>query len=206
MFSPKKALYFLFVFLVLSQCKGASYEPAPNCGRLECPPYSVVQSGKEFEIRSYKDALWLSGPKVMSKSYTFASDKSFLVLLQLVRINRNQNVKINMTAPALVDVQNSTYQVFFYLPQTFQSGLPIPQPNSREIEKVTLPKHKYAAVKRFGGFITDFNIPKQIEALRKSLQGTPYQRAAAIENFTIAGYNSPFELINRVNEVIIWFD
>ncbi|KAI3447191.1 hypothetical protein Pfo_003856 [Paulownia fortunei] len=208
MFSPRRALYFLFVFLylVLSECQGEGYKPAPNCARYECPSYSVVHSEKDFEIRSYQDALWLSGPKISSKSYKEAADKGFLILFGYYHGNNLQKVKINMTTPVLVDVQNSAYTVYFYVPQKYQKGTPLPQPTSNLIKQVKLPRHKYAAVRRFDGFITDANIPTQIAALKKSLQGTPYQRAAALDLSTVAGYNSPFEPINRVNEVFLWFD
>lgn len=114
-------------------------------------------------------------------------------------------VTINMTTPVLVDVENSTYTVDFYVPKKYQNG-GLPQPLATGITQVRLPKHKYVAVRRFDGFITDQNIPTQVAALKKSLKGTPYERAAALDKFTLAGYNSPFELTNRVNEVFLWFD
>ncbi|KAG8367178.1 hypothetical protein BUALT_Bualt16G0045600 [Buddleja alternifolia] len=97
-----------------------------------------------------------------------------------------------MTAPVLVDVENSTYTVYFYAPQKYEKSIPPPTPDERK--PVKLPKYKYAAVRRFDGFITNKNIPKQVDALKKSLQGTPYEQAAALDRYTIAGYNSPFEL------------
>lgn len=122
------------------------------------------------------------------------------------RINAEYK-KINMTSPVLVDIRNSTYNVYFYVPKEYQNG-GLPKPLNRGIGQVKLPKHKYAAVRRFGGFITESNIPTQVAALRTSLKGTPYERAAvaAPDRFTIAGYNSPFEFVNRVNEVFLWFD
>ncbi|KAK6151997.1 hypothetical protein DH2020_014632 [Rehmannia glutinosa] len=204
-FSPRKAVYFLFVFLVLSQCMVYGYPPAPTCARYECPSYSVVQSEKEFEIRSYKDALWVSGPKVVAKSYKASGDKGFLILFSYYEGNNQERVKINMTAPVFIEVQNSTYTVYFYVPENYQST-PLPRPISPEIKQVRLPKYKYAAVIRFDGFITDAIIPIKIAALKKSLQGTPYQRATAVDNFFLAGYNSPFEPTNRANELIIPFN
>lgn len=68
----------IFVVAFVSQCKGEGYPPASNCARLECPPYTVAHSEKEFEIRSYKDALWVSAPPVPSKSYKPAADKGFI--------------------------------------------------------------------------------------------------------------------------------
>ncbi|GFP79491.1 heme-binding protein 2 [Phtheirospermum japonicum] len=207
MFSPKKALYFLFVFLVVSKCRGdQAYPTAPNCKTYECPSYTVVHSEKAFEIRSYKEAQWVSGPKIPSDTYKAAADKGFLILFSYFQGNNKERVKINMTTPVLVEVQNKTYTVYFYVPQKYQSGTPLPQPLSSDVTQVMLPKQKYAAVRRFDGFITNDRIPTELTALKKSLQGTPYQRAAALDVFTLAGYNSPFEPSNRINEVIFFFD
>ncbi|KAL8035988.1 hypothetical protein ABFX02_12G130300 [Erythranthe guttata] len=208
MFPPRRAaiLSTFICVLFLWECNGEEgYTPAPNCARLECPSYSVVHTEKEYEIRSYNNALWVSGPTIPSKSYKTAADEGFLVLFGYYLGNNNQNVKINMTTPVLIDVQNSAYTVFFYVPKKYQNGS-LPTPRSTAIKQVKLPKHKYAAVRRFDGFITDENIPTEVAALKNSLKGTPYEKAAALDVFTLAGYNSPFELINRVNEVFLWFD
>ncbi|KAG8367177.1 hypothetical protein BUALT_Bualt16G0045500 [Buddleja alternifolia] len=206
MCSPRIALclFVAFVSSILSECNGQGYKPAPTCARLECPSYSVVQSEKEFEIRNYNDALWVSSPKIESNTYREGANKGFRIIRDYYRGNNSQQVKINMTAPVLVDVKGSTYAVHFYVPQKYQKS--IPAPNSDEIKAVKIPKYKYAAVRRFDGFITNESIPIQVAALKKSLQGTPYQRAAAIDVYTVAGYNSPFNPVNRVNEIVIWFD
>ncbi|KAL3623613.1 hypothetical protein CASFOL_032429 [Castilleja foliolosa] len=209
MFSPRKALFFLFVFVIVSKCMGGqdqAYPTAKNCKTHECPSYTVVHSQKEFEIRSYKEAQWVSGPKIQSDSYKSASNKGFLILFSYIQGNNKERAKIDMTTPVFVEVQNKTYTVYFYVPQKYQSGTPLPQPISSDVTQVKLPKQKYAAVRRFDGFITDNGIPKELDALKKSLQGTPYQRAAALDVYTVAGYNSPFEPFNRVNEVIYFFD
>ncbi|KAL8471644.1 hypothetical protein ACS0TY_029047 [Phlomoides rotata] len=184
--------------------------------------------------------------------------------------NNTEHVKIKMTTPVLVDIRNSTYTVYFLLPKEYRSN--ITSPLSTEIEPVILPKHKFAAVRRFGGFLTEDDIRKNFDALKKSLQGTPYQKADDLNypllrattirlnssighlvlnfgplsiNFavrryggfltdddvrfffdslkkslqgtsyqkavdlnlsTVAGYDDPFTPFNRVNEVFLWFD
>ncbi|KAL8554691.1 hypothetical protein ACS0TY_002758 [Phlomoides rotata] len=100
-----------------------------------------------------------------------------------------------MTTPVLVDVRSSTYTMYFLLPKEYKNN--IPQPLSNEIEPVILPKHKYAAVKRFVGFLTDDFIRPNIDALKKSLQGTPYQTAASHDLSTMAAYNAPFRIVDR---------
>lgn len=141
---------------------------------------------------------------------------SLVSLFAYIRGNNDAAVKMNMTAPVLVNIhprtghlQNSTYVVHFYMPQKFQRNPPL----SAEAQPVELPQHKYAAVRRFGGFMDDSNISVQLSALKKGLKGTAGDKSSASNQhsgrsllYSAADYNSPFEHENRVNEVMLWFD
>lgn len=48
----------------------------PICKTLECPSYKVVYSGKDFEIRSYPNALWIS-TSINSSSFEAATNQGF---------------------------------------------------------------------------------------------------------------------------------
>ncbi|KAL3625306.1 hypothetical protein CASFOL_030760 [Castilleja foliolosa] len=183
-----------------------AYPTVANCKTNECPSYTVVHSQNEFEIRSYKEAAWVSGPKIPSNSYKTASNEGFLILFSYIQGNNKERVKINMTIPVFVEVKYKTYTTFFYVPQKYQSGTPLPEPISSDVTQVKIPKQKYAAVRRFDGVITDDKLPTEFVELKKGLQGTPYQRAAAFDSFIVAGYNSPFEPFDLVNEIIIFFN
>ncbi|KAH1074094.1 hypothetical protein J1N35_026422 [Gossypium stocksii] len=212
---------FGFVLLVLSasvveQIEGKGYEKPLNCGHLECASYTLIHSQPEFEIRSYSKATWVATPPISSPSYTYAVSIGFKILFAYIRGNNDAAVKMNMTAPVLVNIhprtghlQNSTYVVHFYMPQKFQRNPPL----SAEAQPVELPQHKYAAVRRFGGFMDDSNISVQLSALKESLKGTGRYKSSASNQhsgrsllYSAAGYNSPFEHENRVNEVMLWFD
>ncbi|KAJ9710007.1 hypothetical protein PVL29_001467 [Vitis rotundifolia] len=193
--------------------KGKGYEEAVNCKRLECAPYEVVHSQKDYEIRSYTTSMWISTPPLNSSSYKDAVGRGFNILFAYIQGNNNQRAKIDMTAPVLVDIFpstgpscNSSFIMYFYVPTKYQNNPPL----SAQAHQVKLPKHKYAAVRRFGGFMDDSNIPTQALALRRSLKGTPWETSISTKNraltYSVAGYNSPFEYENRVNEVIFWFD
>ncbi|PIN18147.1 hypothetical protein CDL12_09183 [Handroanthus impetiginosus] len=195
---------FMFLCSFVLECNSQGYNPAPTCILLECASYTVIHTENEFEIRSYKDALWISGPKISATSYKEGASKGFLILYDYFKGNNEQHVKINLTAPVLIDVQNTYYTVHFYLPQKYQNGLP--QPTRDTVKPVELPQHKYGAVRRFGGFLNDSSIATQIAALRAILQDIPYQVASSLDQFTVAGYTAPHRVDNRVNEVIVWFD
>ncbi|XP_031286209.1 heme-binding protein 2-like isoform X2 [Pistacia vera] len=129
--------------------------------------------------------------------------------------NNEEAAQLNMTAPVFVGIipskdplSNSTFVVNFLLPNNYQKN----PPPSTLAHPVELPKQNYAAVRRFGGFISDNEIPLQVLALEKSLNGTKWESSIVKKSngnamtYTIAGYNSPFDKENRVNEIIFWFD
>ena len=68
------------------------------------------------------------------------------------------------------------------------------------------------AIRRFGGFATDFNIAEEAshlaESLENSVWGGVISKASADggEAYAIAQYNSPFEISGRVNEVWVRFE
>ena len=67
------------------------------------------------------------------------------------------------------------------------------------------------AIRRFGGFASDFNVAEEASGLAQSLEKSVWadviSQASADggEAYTIAQYNSPFEISGRVNEVWVRF-
>ncbi|XP_010249234.1 PREDICTED: heme-binding protein 2-like [Nelumbo nucifera] len=194
-----------------------AYEKPVNCRSIECAPYEVIHHQNNLEIRSYRNSVWMSTPPINSSSYKEAVGSGFNTLFAYIQGMNHGGTKIDMTAPVLVDIFpskgpfcNSTFVVHFYVPQKYQKNPPL----SDQVHPVKLPKHRYAAVRRFGGFMDDSNIPLQFVFLRKSLKGTPWESAISSRHgggggepqpYSVAGYNSPYEYENRVNEVLLWF-
>ncbi|KAJ6428459.1 hypothetical protein OIU84_023814 [Salix udensis] len=201
--------------VMFEQCQGRSvYEEPANCLRLECAPYQVIHSQKDYEIRSYRAATWISTSPIHSNSFKDAAGRGFNILFAYIQGNNDHAASINMTAPVLVDMfpstgssHNTTFTVQLYLPQKYQKNPPL----SRQVHPVKMPEHRNAAVKRFGGFMNEASIPRQVLALRRSLKGSPWESSIAKTQSkghvpcSVAGYNSPYEHENRVNEVMFWF-
>lgn len=73
MFSSKTLYLFLFFScIVVRECKGVEikgYNPPTHClTTVDCPKYNVIHSEKEFEIRNYSEALWVTAPPVVQYS------------------------------------------------------------------------------------------------------------------------------------------
>ncbi|KAH6829346.1 hypothetical protein C2S53_011570 [Perilla frutescens var. hirtella] len=202
MSSTIRAIFFFVIslYLVVSKCNGEGYERAPNCAQNICPAYTVVFSNKEFEIRNYTKALWVHTKA--TTSYELATTKYFEILSSYYDGKNDHNMKIKKTYPILVVVENSTYTLYFYLPQPF-APRPV-TPGAVEIDE--LPRRQYAAVRRFDGKISDDVIKAEVDALKQSLQTSPYKRPPPFADFMVATYNSPADVTDRVNEVFLWFD
>ena len=117
-----------------------------------------------------------------------------------------------MTAPVLTEVSPSdgpfcasTFAVSFYVPAKNQAD----PPPAEGLRVRRWAGARFAAVRRFGGFVADADVGEQAARLDASLQGTRW--AAAVNegqaaSYVVAQYNSPFEFSGRVNEIWMLFD
>jgi hypothetical protein len=86
----------------------------------------------------------------------------------------------------------------FKVPEKIEKEM-LPKPNQPQVEFREEPAKTAAAI-RFGGWTTD----KKIEAYKQKLitaldkEGIPYTN-----NFQFLGYNAPYEVFNRRNEIIV---
>jgi hypothetical protein len=86
----------------------------------------------------------------------------------------------------------------FMVPKKYKKET-LPQPNQSQIQFTEEPAKVVAAI-TFGGWANDKNIEEHKQKLIAALdkEGIPYSN-----KFYLLGYNPPFELVNRRNEVIV---
>ncbi|KAK9066467.1 hypothetical protein SSX86_013789 [Deinandra increscens subsp. villosa] len=175
----------------------------------ESPPYTLIHSESEFEIRLYNESVWMTAP-VKEISFRKATNDGFHRLFQYIEGANLNNSRVPMTVPVLTSIINgagplgsSAYFVYFYLPNKFQATppLPLPELNLTPDSWTTTCK----AVRQFSGFARDKNTVEQAEKLAASLSRSRYSVSSS-SNFaySIAEYNSPLKFFGRVNEV--WVD
>tara|TARA_B110000046_G_scaffold63181_1_gene70607 strand:+ start:23259 stop:23870 length:612 start_codon:yes stop_codon:yes gene_type:complete len=163
---------------------------------IETYPYVVYKKYDTFEIRQYEASLFTS-VKLPMKKYKDASSKGFSILAGYIFGGNEANEKISMTSPVAMSLEDSITMMFL-VPKKY-SKLSLPQPNQSQIEFREEPAKTVAAI-TFGGWANDEKIANYQEQLKTALtaEGIPFT-----ECFYFLGYNPPYELFNRKNEIIV---
>ena len=133
-------------------------------------------------------------------------------LFDYIQGKNEEGAVIPMTAPVVTTIKPSAgpfcasaFTVRFFVPKEFAKKTPIPD------SSLDLNLHKTKArcvlVRTFSGFTSDFNVAEEAASLSLSVQTTSWANVTAVggEAYSVAEYNSPFELFNRVNEIWVPF-
>ena len=163
---------------------------------IETYPYVVKKKYKQFEIRSYESTLFTS-VRLSTKGYKNSSRKGFSMLAGYIFGNNERNEKIAMTSPVSMSLEDSTTMMFM-VPKKFKKDM-LPKPNQSGIEFREEPAKTVAAI-RFSGWANETKIEKYKQNLKAALdaEGIKYSN-----QFYFFGYNAPYEVFNRKNEVIV---
>ncbi len=163
---------------------------------IETYPYVVIKKYDAFEIRSYEATLFTS-VQLSGNKYKDASKEGFSILAGYIFGGNEKNEKIAMTSPVAMSLEDSMTMMFM-VPKKYKKET-LPQPDQSQIKFREEPAKTVAAI-TFGGWADDEKIEKYKQKLKSALdaEGINYTN-----RFYFLGYNPPFELINRKNEIIV---
>ena len=163
---------------------------------IEMYTYQVNKKYDTFEIRNYEATLFTS-VKLSTKGYKNSSGKGFSILAGYIFGKNERNEKIAMTSPVAMTLEDSTTMMVM-VPKELKKEM-LPTPNHPEIAFKEEPAKTVAAI-RFGGWANDKKIATYKQQLIAALdtEGIAYS-----DRFYFFGYNAPFEVFNRINEVIV---
>jgi hypothetical protein len=163
---------------------------------IETYPYEVKKKYAQFEIRTYEATLFTS-VKLNTKGYENSSRRGFSILAGYIFGNNERNEKIAMTSPVTMSLGDSVTMMFM-VPKKLKKDM-LPKPNQTGIEFKEEPAKQLAAI-RFSGWANDTKIEKYKQQLKAALdaEGIKYSN-----QFYFFGYNAPFEVFNRKNEVLV---
>ncbi|XP_020634102.1 heme-binding protein 2 isoform X1 [Pogona vitticeps] len=170
---------------------------------LEMPKWTALPNqASDYEIRQYEPAKWVC-TSIKTVDWDSAINTGFTKLFNYIKGKNEKGVKIDMTAPVTCYVQpgagpfcESTTIVSFYVPSQHQANPP--KPTEADVFIETRPAIT-VFVRSFGGFANAKRNQEEILALVESLKrdGKAFQEKV----YYSAGYDSPFKLLNRHNEV-----
>jgi hypothetical protein len=163
---------------------------------IETYPYVVNKKYNAFEIRSYEATLFTS-VQLSGNKYKDASSEGFSILAGYIFGGNNKKEKIAMTSPVAMSLEDSMTMLFM-VPKKFKKET-LPLPDQSQIKFREEPAKTVAAI-RFDGWANDEKIEKYKQQLKSALdaEGITYTN-----HFYFLGYNPPFELFNRKNEIIV---
>jgi len=158
--------------------------------------YKVIKKFDKFEIRKY-DAALFSSVKLNKKGYKENSSEGFGILAGYIFGDNEANKKIAMTSPVVMEM-GDTAKMMFMVPKKYNLKN-LPNPNNSKIifEKE---EEKIIAAIFFDGWADDEKIEKYKTILRTELVN---EKLNFINKFSFLGYNSPYEVMNRRNEVVV---
>jgi len=165
--------------------------------KTESQPYKIIRVEENFEIRYYPSAT-MAMIYSTSKSYRDLGYSGFGKLAKYIFRGNDEKKKIAMTSPVHMDIGDTTSTMAFVLPSAYNQGN-LPKPNDSSIS-IRASEPEFVAVVKFGGFASTESINKHIAILRKSLQEKGLSHYG---NFRFLGYNPPYQIFGRRNEVIV---
>ncbi len=181
----------LLLFIIFQKAMAMSNEKTEN------QPYKVIKTEKDFEIRYYPEATMA---KVLSKvkNYKELGNTGFRKLAGYIFGSNQDNQQIAMTAPVHMEINDQVSSMSFVMPEGYTTSN-LPKPNNPDVLIQKVPA-EYAAVVRFGGYASEKDIKKHTEQLDKALKKA---NITSVGNFRFLGYNAPYDLINRRNEIVV---
>ena len=180
------AALFLFVQAYIAQ----------NTSDTEQQEYELIENDGIFEIRYYPSAIMASVS--VEGNYKSSSSAGFRILAGYIFGSNSEDLKIPMTSPVHMEMDSSGYFMSFVMPSGYNmNNLPVPDNGQIRLHEST-PSHM--ATVRFGGYANDEKIEEHRIKLREYLDS---KNITYTEPFIFLGYNPPYQVANRRNEVMV---
>ena len=160
-------------------------------------PYTVLEKDGDIEIRLYPSAT-LATVQSTAKSYGEMASPGFRTLAGYIFGGNESETQIAMTSPVQVDINDSLSSMSFVMPEGYDMNN-LPKPNNSAVILSETNEQVMAAI-RFRGFADDSDREKHKQELAAYLNSKCIQTKG---NFKFLGYNPPYQLVGRRNEVVI---
>ena len=160
-------------------------------------PYTVLEKDGDIEIRLYPSAT-LATVQSSAKSYSEMASPGFRTLAGYIFGGNESETQIAMTSPVQMDINDSLSSMSFVMPEGYDMNN-LPKPNNSQVILSQTEEQVMAAI-RFSGFADDSDREKHKQELAAYLTSKGIQTKG---NFKFLGYNPPYQLVGRRNEVVV---
>ena len=181
----------LLIFMLIAQVYISK-----STNRTEQHAYTVIKKFEQFEIRKYEPAIF-SSIKLGKKSYSESSSNGFRILAGYIFGGNEKNESIAMTSPVTMELGDSTTMKFM-VPKGYSMNT-LPKPNNSDIT-FEEQKEKIIAAIQFDGWANNDKIEYYTSILKDELAKAHINHT---NKFSYLGYNPPYEITNRRNEIIV---
>lgn len=192
----RKVMTLVFLGIILSAFIMSEIYQNNSSSTIDQYPYEVMKSYDDFEVRKYKSA-YFNTVELSSNDYENVSTKGFRILAGYIFGANDEKRTIAMTSPVVMNMEENVTMKFMVPLDENPEQLPTPNASNIKLEKV--PEQTMAAIS-FGGWASNEKIQKYADQLKNSLdeKGLKYYN-----NYSFYGYNPPFQVFGRRNEVVI---
>lgn len=191
-----KSMWIVLIVLTVVFIAFQSFMSISN-SNIEKQQYRVVKAEEGFELRYYPPATFAT-VKSSAKSYRELSGSGFRKIAGYIFGGNETSTKIAMTSPVHMDINEKESSMSFVMPSKYDVKS-LPKPNDAKVEIHQTPG-EYAAAIEFGGFANDASIRKHADLLKQLLDE---KGVKTIGNFRYLGYNPPYQIIARKNEIVV---
>jgi hypothetical protein len=164
---------------------------------IEMPKYTVLKSfEKNIELRQYPKMI-VAKTQLKDKSFENSGSDGFRSIAGYIFGGNEKSEKIAMTSPVVMELSDSA-TMYFVMPSKYKKD-ELPNPSNKNVtiqEEVS----KVLLVVRYGGYSNDERIESHIAVLKNIIQK---HNLKATGGFMYMGYNAPWDIINRRNEVAV---
>lgn len=160
-------------------------------------PYAVLKTIGGMEIRRYPEALTATVLRP-GGTYKEISNSGFRSLAGYIFGGNEGGKKIAMTAPVHMEMGADSSRMRFVMPADLTMDS-LPRPNDPNVQLQRVPE-EVVAVLRFGGFSDDTKIEAHAAELLQQVQAAGLEAIGLVRFF---GYDPPWQLVARRNEVVV---
>lgn len=162
----------------------------------ETPEYKVLKTIENVEIRLYPNMI-VAKTALSGNSFDQQGSDGFRTIAGYIFGGNDKNQKIAMTSPVVMSIGDSA-TMYFVMPKSYKQS-DLPTPNSTQV-KIMEESAKTLAVISYGGFSSDEKIENHRAKLAAILTKNNVKTKG---DFMYMGYNAPWDIIDRKNEVAI---